>query len=327
MNVIWIAIMALAVPLGAALILILTDAPHAVPDRSNSLDFSSVLVGSGPRAPAPELIVVRDGSTMPTRIYGQEGAARWIVVLLHGSGWHGLQWHNLAEGLAVQPGTLVLAPDLRGHGAEPDVRGDVAYIGQLEDDVADLIAHFKRGSPGAKVLLVGHSSGGGLAIRFGGGAHSQQIDRYVLLAPYLGHNAPTTKPNSGGWAFPAVRRIIGLSILNTLQISALNGLPVIAFAMPQSVLAGPLGHTATTEYSYRMNVSYAPRDYAKDLQAINRPVLFVVGGSDEAFLADRYEAVARKHLRDARTVIVPGAGHLSLVDDPRTLEAIRAILD
>jgi hypothetical protein len=60
-----------------------------------------------------------------------------------------------------------------------------------------------------------------------------KVDRAVLLSPYLGHDAPTVKPNSGGWVKVAMTRIIGLSMLNNIGIKTLNNLPVLFFNRPK----------------------------------------------------------------------------------------------
>jgi alpha-beta hydrolase superfamily lysophospholipase len=112
----------------------------------------------------------------------------------HGSGWHGMKFHGLAKELATRADVVV--PDLRGHGVTPHRRGDIDYINQLEDDLADLIK--ATAQPSQKVVVLGHSSAGGLVVRFAGGEHCEIIDHAVLLAPFLKHNAPTTRENSGG---------------------------------------------------------------------------------------------------------------------------------
>ncbi|MGL6210628.1 MAG: alpha/beta hydrolase, partial [Paracoccaceae bacterium] len=198
--------------------------PWAVePKTAGGLDFSRTL--SAAHEPLPlESVTLRDGTEMAVR-HAKGPAGAPLVVMVHGSGWHGMQFEGLAAGLADVAD--VLAPDLRGHGVAPVRRGDVDYIGQFEDDLADLIA--ARAGPEQKVILLGHSSGGGLVVRFAGGAHRQMIDAAVLLAPFLNHSAPTTRENSGGWATVNLRRIIGLSVLNTVYITALNDSPVIRF--------------------------------------------------------------------------------------------------
>lgn len=92
------------------------------------------------------------------------------------------------EGLAD-----VLVPDLRGHGLNPERRGDIGYIGQFEDDLAALIEAKRK--PRQKVVIIGHSSGGGLVVRMAGGKHGTHLDHAVLLAPFLKYNDQTAREN------------------------------------------------------------------------------------------------------------------------------------
>ena len=62
--------------------------------------------------------------------------ARAIVV--HGSSGSSIAIHALARAIAAR-GVETFAVDIRGHGAS-GTRGDIAYLGQLEDDLADLVA-------------------------------------------------------------------------------------------------------------------------------------------------------------------------------------------
>lgn len=285
---------------------------------AGGLDFTSTL-GAGHQALALSHVTLKDGSDQAFRwVEGPAGAP--LVVMIHGSGWHGMQFEGLAAKVVAVADVLV--PDLRGHGVSPGRRGDVDYIGQFEDDLAELIA--TKAKPGQKVILLGHSSGGGLAVRFAGGAHRGVIQGAVLLAPFLHHSAPTTRKNSGGWATVNLRRMIGLSILNTLRVRALNHLPVIRFAMPAVVLDGPLGAMATVEYSYRLNTSFAPRsDWQGDLAALP-PFLLVAGTADEAFVADGYRAVMEAETKAGQYLLVEGVGHLGIVDAPKTAAAVSA---
>nr|WP_245230993.1 alpha/beta hydrolase [Zongyanglinia huanghaiensis] len=265
---------------------------------------------------------MRDGYDLQVREY-TSGADGPLILLLHGSGWNGLQFTSLSKNLLKYG--RILVPDLRGHGAKPGRRGDVDYIGQLEDDLADLIDAER--APAQKVVLLGHSSGGGLAVRMAGGSHGDMLDGAILLAPFLKYNAPTARENSGGWARPLTRRIIGLSMLNAVGIELLNSVSVIEFNMPKAVLDGPLGDLATTQYSYRMNVSYAPRsDYLTDICSLP-PFLVVVGEQDEAFLAQQFEPLMSAQTAKGRYHIVPETGHLDIVDSPQALAAIEDYLD
>ena len=307
------------IPLG----LILSQPVTPIEPAAPTLDFTSLLQDK-PQAeeapsPNPETIYMRDGYRLQVRSYFNGDGP--LIVLVHGSGWNGLQFSHLAPQLA---GT-VLVPDLRGHGAQPGRRGDVDYIGQMEDDLADLIT--ARVGLDQKVVLIGHSSGGGLVVRFAGGAQGDLLDGAVLLAPFLHHSAPTMRANSGGWAQPLLRRIIGLSMLNAVGIKAWNHLPVIQFNMPAEVLQGPLGHLATTSYSYRLNQSYAPRsDYLSDIRSLPK-FLLLAGAQDEAFIAEAYRPLMETETDKGAYQILEDTGHLDLVDAPQTLAAIRGYLD
>lgn len=264
-----------------------------------------------------------DGIDLPMTVVHDPAAGEDlpVVVMIHGSGWHGQQFDRLAW--ALRDVAEVRAVTLRGHGADPVRRGDVDYIGQLEDDLASAIGDVAQGR---KVVLLGHSSGGGLVVRFAGGRHGGLFDAAILLAPFLKHDAPTTRENAGGWARPLTRRIIGLSMLNMVGIHALDHLTAIRFAMSEAVLDGPLGHTATTAYSWRLNKSYAPRsDYKADIAALP-PFLLIAGADDESFHADRYDPLMSGVTDKGSYHVLPGIGHLGVVDAPRTETLIREFL-
>jgi non-heme chloroperoxidase len=320
------AAISLAIYFAIAFALVYSQSPAQL-SGEGGLDFSAVS-GAGDVEPAAlEPNATRDGSTLMARHYPSARKDAPMVILLHGSGWHGLQFDALARKLSARADVIV--PDLRGHGVNPARRGDVDYIGQLEDDVADLIKAYRR--EGQYIILAGHSSGGGLVVRFSGGKNRYLIDGAVLLAPFLKYNAPTTRENSGGWAQPMVRRIIGLSMLNAFNITGWNDLPVIQFNFPNSVLFGPLGASATIYYSYRLNTSFAPRsDYLKDVAALPK-FLLLAGTKDEAFFAERYQPTMSAVTDKGRYRLISGVSHLGIVDAPATtaemLDFIDAIAD
>ncbi len=299
-----------------ALGLIASQAPNGG-GAGETLDFSGIQAGA--LLPDPQDVIMRDGYALKVRHIPSETGP--LVVMVHGSSWNGLQFARLARSLQAD----ILIPDLRGHGSKPGRRGDVDHIGQLEEDLADLIS--SKAKEEQKVVLLGHSSGGGLVVRMAGGAYGTHIDAAVLLAPFLKYNAPTTRVQVGGWARALTRRIIGLSMLNMVGIRALNHLKVIEFNTPQAVLDGPYGDLATLSYSYRLNTSYAPRmDYTSDIAALP-PFLLIVGAEDEAFVADQYEPVMSEVTNKGRYLRVPDTNHLGVVDASATAAAISEFLN
>jgi non-heme chloroperoxidase len=256
----------------------------------------------------PELsrFKARDGSNLYYRYYPSPSDK--IIILIHGSGWHSRYFLPLAEYLSSEGLAQVVTPDLRGHGDNPKRRGDIAYIGQFEDDLADLIARIRGDNPNAMLIVGGHSSGGGLAIRFGGGRYCNQADAYVLLSPFLRYNAPTMRSGAGGWALPHTGRIAGLTMLNNIGIHVFDYLPAIEFTMPKKARDG----TETLIYSHRLNTAFAPRNYKKDLAAMRQPLLVIAGTADDAFLTDQFEPVISKY-KEVEVKLLPNVTHLGLV--------------
>ena len=112
-------------------------------------------------------------------------------------------------------------------------------------------------------------------------------------------------------------------MLNAVGIRALNHLPVISFAMPAVVLDGPLGNTATTAYTYRMNTSFAPRsDYGGDLAQLGAPFLVVAGDADESFRAELYEETIAAHVSGGTYLVLPEVSHLGVVTRPEAIETV-----
>lgn len=303
-----------AVP-AIALALVFSQSPQAYKSGDQTLKFASVLPPEPVDVPL-QTYRADDGSELGYRYFPAKNADAPLVILLHGSGWHGGSYQWLARQISAGGDIAVAVPDLRGHGPAPQRRGDVDYIGQLEDDVAALAHHLLK--PGQKFILAGHSSGGGLVIRFAGGKWGPMLDGAILLSPFLKYDAPTMRDNAGGWAHPLIRRAVGLTILDAMGIHALDGMTVVTFQFPQSVLDGPLGGTATTHYSQRLNVSYAPRrDYKADIARLP-PFLLVAGRDDEAFKADQFQPVLSSASPKGEYHLLDGVDHLGLINTQAT---------
>ena len=235
--------------------LILSQRPLAVLAGMPEDEFQAAATATSGMAPvAVSKARLRDGLKIDVRQLSANGIDPPLVILLHGSGWYGQQFDAPLPALAKHAD--VIAPDLRGHGPQAKLRGDVAYIGQLEDDIADLIDLYAR--PEQKIVLAGHSSGVGLVIRFLAGAHGDRVSSAILLAPFLKYNAPTMRTNARGWSRLLVRRFIDLSLLNAVGVTVLNHLTVWQFAFPEFVLDTVHKVALSRAYTHRMNLSYEP---------------------------------------------------------------------
>ncbi len=178
------------------------------PPGYGGFDFANTLAAGTGQGCATTGVDMRDGHALQVRRYPSDAADATLLVLVHGSGWHGLQFDGLAQQLSGVANVVV--PDLRGHGAKPGRRRDMDHIGQFEDDLADLTPASRK--EGLAVVLAGHSSGGGLVVRFAGGAHRGLIGGAVLRAPYLQHTAPTMRENAGGWSRASITLISSMHL-------------------------------------------------------------------------------------------------------------------
>ncbi len=290
-----------------------------IPEIKNikNYDFSSIKENSGSSLGETQWIKTRDGFELFNRIYKSE--SKDVLILIHGSGSESRYLSSLSDSIAKAKIATVLTPDLRGHGNNKGKKGDVEYIGQLENDIEDLIEFSKQNLKADKIILAGHSSGGGLVLKFIGNHRNTKVDRAIMLAPYLGYDAITVKPNSGGWVTVALKRIIGLSMLNNIGIKTLNGLPVLFFNRPESVndeLQVPF-------YSFRMTIDFTPKNYKEDIKNINIPCLVLVGKQDESFYPEQFEVAFKPAAKFVKTIILNDAKHLSLVDKQKTFEIIK----
>ena len=256
----------------------------------------------------------RDGTELAYRHYPAGAPATGqIAVVVHGSSGSSVAVHALAKGLAAR-GVEVYAPDIRGHGGS-GTRGDIGYIGQLEDDMADLVGEIRKSNPAAPLTLLGHSSGGGLALRVAGSPVQNLFTRTVVLAPYLGYDAPSSRKDAGGWASPDIPRFVGLSVLRRLGIVCCESMPTIAFAVAPNTSA-----ILASTYSYRLMRNFASsQPYRDDLAAAGKPVALFAGAADELMFADKYKDAVGERVP---VRLIDGVNHMGIVSDPAAVSVI-----
>jgi alpha-beta hydrolase superfamily lysophospholipase len=301
----------IAVLLGALVAAPLTPPPPlaSISETARTVDRSTM--------PGLEHFQARDGTGLGYRHYPARGTAVGrIAILVHGSSGSSASIHGLADALAVR-GVETFAIDIRGHGAS-GARGDIGYVGQLEDDLADLVAVVRKTNPAAPLTLIGHSAGGGFALRVAASPIQDLFARTVLLAPYLGSKAPTNRPNSGGWASADVPRVIALAALRNIGITCCDALPALAFAVPPNS-----EKFLTPIYSARLMRNFGTHwDYRSDLAAATRPLTIFSGADDELMIADKYAEAVSGTASPVDVKLITGVNHMGIVGAPAAVSAI-----
>jgi len=268
--------------------------------------------------PAIERFQARDGTWLGFRHYGADGAPTGrVAIVIHGSsGSSGGTIHALSQALATH-GVETFAVDMRGHGTS-GTRGDIGYVGQLEDDLADFVAVLRNTVPSAPLTLIGHSAGGGFSMRVAGSPIQNLFERFVLLAPYLGYDAPSTRPDSGGWARADIPRILGLLALRAIGVNCCEALPVLALAVPPNS-----EKTLVSTYTDRLMRNFAVRgDFRRDLAAATRPLTIISGADDELMFSDKYAEAVRGAKVAVDVKVLDGINHMGIVAAPKAISIV-----
>ncbi|MDH6261200.1 alpha/beta hydrolase [Bradyrhizobium sp. BR13661] len=283
---------------------------RSVSESVKGIDWSTL--------PPLERFQARDGTWLGFRHYAAKGAETGRGALfIHGSsGSSGTVNHALTAALAAH-GVETWALDTRGHGAS-GTHGDIGYVGQLEDDLVDFVAHIRKSAPDLPLTLVGHSAGAGFSLRIAATPIIQDLFvRTVLVAPYLGYDAPTNVAHSGGWANADVPRLLGLTALRKLGIDCCAQLPVLAFAVPPNS-----ERILTSTYSDRLMRNFATHGYRLDLPAVTHPMTVFGGTEDEMMISAKYAETVQAIKPDIDVKLIDGVNHMGMVTSPKAVNAI-----
>jgi acylglycerol lipase len=135
--------------------------------------------------------VASDGYRIHLTLWAPEQPARGRVVVLHGVQSHGGWYHGLGRRLA-EAGYVAVFPDRRGSGANQLDRGHAPSPGRLLDDLAELLAAFRREDPSLPIAVAGISWGGKLAL-LAAGKHPENVDALALICPGLHPRVDVTR--------------------------------------------------------------------------------------------------------------------------------------
>ena len=271
-----------------------------------TLDFAGLDRINETTLPPRRKYRTQSGTFPEYRQYTAEDADT-VLILLHTAGFDSRVIQPLAAAIAEAGAAHVFTPDLRGHGPNPERRGDVDYIGQYEDDLRHLIESAELVFPDADIVVGGHGAGGGVAVRFATPPSGRLVDGYVLLAPLLGLDAETTRQALGGWASFYMDRIVMLRVLTGFGMEGYSDMTTVEFDLPQEGWNG----TPTPEHSYRLMASYLPEGDSVE-SMVEQPTLTIVGTADETAHAEAYEPLFADH-PVADVELLDGSTHLETV--------------
>jgi pimeloyl-ACP methyl ester carboxylesterase len=285
----------------------------AAPKSPPAMAWAKNAQQANPDLPTPRRFQARDGARLQYYIY--PGESNQVVILIHGSVFPGPSMHELATSLR-NAGVSVYVPDIRGHGGSGRT-GDIDYVGQLDDDLADFVRALGPAKDGETRTLAGFSAGAGFAVRFAGGRYGELFDRYVFLSPIL-PRSPAWRPGAGGWVNVSIPRIATIASLDRVGIHWFDGLSVISYAVPPELSA-----FVTSSYSYRLMANFgAGSQHETYLRNIRRPAAVFVGDRDEQERADQFAPLFQHLGVDIPVTIIAGMKHADMIYAPAARDAV-----
>jgi hypothetical protein len=96
------ALISVAIYLAIMAVLISANRPTAIVNAEEPMTFEALAIVDYESMPDLQLYTTRDGSKLPYRFYESAAETKNVLILLHGSGWHSMQFHPLAEALRAQ---------------------------------------------------------------------------------------------------------------------------------------------------------------------------------------------------------------------------------
>lgn len=118
---------------------------------------------------------------------------RAAAILYHGGGMYSTPAYQWVAQQLAQQGISTYCFDVRGHGDSQGPRGDAPSFDAVLDDVSTAIDLVKKEHGDIPLYLIGHSSGAGLLINYHNKKTDERVAGYIMLAPYLGPQAGTTR--------------------------------------------------------------------------------------------------------------------------------------
>ncbi|MBN1371287.1 MAG: alpha/beta fold hydrolase [Anaerolineaceae bacterium] len=240
----------------------------------------------------------------------ERGKGPLPLMLVHGFPFDHSLWNEVAAHLESE--TRLLLPDLRGYGLSPVPDG----IYTMESMAADLKALLDRLGV-QRVALAGHSMGGYVALAFAE-AYPERLAGLAMVTSAAAADAPERKTARYQQAEEIARQGVGI-----LEGSLERYSPM---AEARERVRGWMRRARPAAVQSTLMGMAERHDRLEVLAGLRVPVEIISGDLDTLIPMERSREMAEK-LWDGNLTILPGAGHMSMLEMPAsTAAALRAFM-
>lgn len=248
----------------------------------------------------------------------EPSSPRAAVLFLHGWSDHAGRWAAVGDRLK-DAGFAVYLLDQRGHGRSGGRRGHLSRFSQLLGDLQAFRRSVRQRRPELQHILLGHSFGGLVALRYLETQPGDPIAAAVLSSPWLALTSPLPF-----WKLAVSR--VAADLWPTLPIPA--GIDAGLLSRDHAVVAAyeadPAVHQSMTPGAWR-EIQWAQRAVAADGSRIDTPLMFLLGGEDRLVDAHAARAFADGLSIPARVAWYPEMFH-EVLHDPAAEHAVADVV-
>lgn len=206
------------------------------------------------------------------------------ILVIHGWSDHAGRWTETAKALR-EAGYSAYLLDLRGHGRSSGRRGHLSRFSQLLGDL-HAFRRVVRVRTGAPQVLLGHSFGGLVALRYLETQPLEPLAATVVASPFLGL----------GFRVNPLKLLAGRLLADLAPaVSLPTGIDVESLCRDPAVCAAyrtdPLVHQRMTAGAWK-EIQWAQRAVAADAHRIEGPIQFLLTGEDRVVDAEMARAFA-----------------------------------
>jgi len=267
-------------------------------------------------------VLTRDGVSLFVHAWIPNNPQR-VLMCVQGLGGHGGYYSELARRIATG-GTIVGAPDLRGHGLSEGMRGDIDRFDRYVMDVGAVCNWIRVKWPYMPIVLLGESMGASIAVQYIASelclSHRKSLIGLVLVSPVFSTALRPTLTE-------AVHFVYSLLSMPTYPTIAVTGREEMGCRDPNfnALLRTDPLFVRKVSARFLFKLALWLRKSRHNAIQVNLPIFVLLGGRDKIAGRRGTSTLLRNvPAREQRIVTFPEAFHC-LLRDPDTPRVVRIL--